>query len=51
MTDASTTARPRGLGGLGVYGERRVFVMLLLGFADDVLDVPWRVRLFFFRLS
>ena len=25
--------------------------MLLLGFADDVLDVPWRVRLFFFRLS
>ena len=22
--------------------------MLLLGFADDVLDVPWRVRIFFF---
>ena len=36
MTDASTPARPRGLGGLGVYGERRVFVMLLLGFASGL---------------
>lgn len=33
MTDASTPAKPRGLGGLAVYGERRVFVMLLLGFS------------------
>ena len=34
MTDANTPAKPvRGLGGLAVYGERRVFVMLLLGFS------------------
>ena len=33
MTDASTPAKPRGFGGLAVYGERRVFVMLLLGFS------------------
>lgn len=34
MTDTSTPAKPaRGLGGLAVYGERRVFVMLLLGFS------------------
>ena len=33
MTDASTSAKPRGFGGLAVYGERRVFVMLLLGFS------------------
>jgi PAT family beta-lactamase induction signal transducer AmpG len=32
MTD-TTPAKPRGLGGLAVYGERRVFVMLLLGFS------------------
>jgi PAT family beta-lactamase induction signal transducer AmpG len=37
MTDASTPAKPaRGLGGLAVYGERRVFVMLLLGFASGL---------------
>ena len=34
MTDSTTTEKPaRGLGGLAVYGERRVFVMLLLGFS------------------
>ncbi|MFJ6025312.1 AmpG family muropeptide MFS transporter [Brevundimonas sp. NPDC092305] len=34
MTNAETPAKPaRGLGGLAVYGERRVFVMLLLGFS------------------
>ncbi|GAA0641986.1 AmpG family muropeptide MFS transporter [Brevundimonas lenta] len=34
MTDASTPAKPvRGFGGLAVYGERRIFVMLLLGFS------------------
>lgn len=34
MTDSTTPAKPaRGLGGLAVYGERRVFVMLLLGFS------------------
>lgn len=34
MTDSSTpTKAVRGLGGLAVYGERRVFVMLLLGFS------------------
>ena len=34
MTDTTTPAKPaRGLGGLAVYGERRVFVMLLLGFS------------------
>jgi PAT family beta-lactamase induction signal transducer AmpG len=34
MTDSTTTDKPvRGLGGLAVYGERRVFVMLLLGFS------------------
>lgn len=33
MTDANTPAKPRGFGGLAVYGERRVFAMLLLGFA------------------
>lgn len=31
MTDAAKPAR--GLGGLAVYGERRIFVMLLLGFS------------------
>ncbi|MBU1324822.1 MAG: MFS transporter [Alphaproteobacteria bacterium] len=34
MTDAAKPAR--GLGGLAVYGERRVFVMLLLGFASGL---------------
>lgn len=34
MTDANSPAKSaRGLGGLAVYGERRVFVMLLLGFS------------------
>lgn len=34
MTDSTTSDKPaRGLGGLAVYGERRVFVMLLLGFS------------------
>ena len=33
MTDAAKPAR--GLGGLAVYGERRTFVMLLLGFASE----------------
>lgn len=34
MTDSSRTDRPvRGLASLAVYGERRVFIMLLLGFA------------------
>jgi MFS transporter, PAT family, beta-lactamase induction signal transducer AmpG len=33
MTDANTPAKSRGFGGLAVYGERRVFVMLLLGFS------------------
>ena len=37
MTDQATptaTGKPAGrFGGLAVYGERRVFVMLLLGFA------------------
>ncbi len=33
-TDTTTPAKPvRGLGGLAVYGERRVFIMLLLGFS------------------
>lgn len=32
MSQADTTAR-KGLAGLAVYGERRVFAMLLLGFA------------------
>jgi len=37
MTDSTTTEKPaRGLGGLAVYGERRVFVMLLLGFASGL---------------
>lgn len=34
MTDAAKPAR--ALGGLAVYGERRVFVMLLLGFASGL---------------
>ena len=34
MTDAAKPAR--SLGGLAVYGERRVFVMLLLGFASGL---------------
>ena len=34
MSDAETTAKPiKALGGLAVYGERRVGAMLLLGFA------------------
>ena len=34
MSKAKTSAgSPKGLGGLAVYGERRVFVMLLLGFS------------------
>lgn len=34
MTDANTPEKSAsGLGGLAVYGERRVFVMLLLGFS------------------
>ncbi|MCS6626220.1 MFS transporter [Roseibacterium beibuensis] len=37
MTDAATPDKPaRGLGGLAVYGERRTFVMLLLGFASGL---------------
>lgn len=37
MTDADTPAKPvRGFGGLAVYGERRTFVMLLLGFASGL---------------
>ena len=37
MTDSSTPVKPaRGLGGLAVYGERQVFVMLLLGFASGL---------------
>ena len=37
MTDSTTTDKPvRGLGGLAVYGERRTFVMLLLGFASGL---------------
>jgi len=37
MTDSSTTEQPaRGFGGLAVYGERRTFVMLLLGFASGL---------------
>ena len=37
MTDADTPAKPAsGLGGLAVYGERRTFVMLLLGFASGL---------------
>ena len=35
---------------LSLLAKIAVF-LLLLGFADDVLDVPWRVRLFFPRLS
>lgn len=34
MTDVAKPAR--GLGGLAVYGERRTFVMLLLGFASGL---------------
>ncbi len=34
MTEAAKPAR--GLGGLAVYGERRTFVMLLLGFASGL---------------
>ncbi|MCQ3971447.1 AmpG family muropeptide MFS transporter, partial [Klebsiella pneumoniae] len=34
MTDQTTPAEPAGrFGGLAVYGERRVFIMLLLGFS------------------
>ena len=35
MTDTKTPAAApaKGLAGLAVYGERRVFVMLLLGFS------------------
>lgn len=34
MSEADTAAKPvKGLGGLAVYGERRIFAMLLLGFA------------------
>ena len=37
MTDAATPDKPaRGLGGFAVYGERRTFVMLLLGFASGL---------------
>jgi len=37
MTDSSTTEQPaRGFGGLAVYGERRTFTMLLLGFASGL---------------
>ena len=37
MTDNATSAKPaRGLGGLAVYGERRTFTMLLLGFASGL---------------
>ncbi|GAA0870744.1 MFS transporter [Brevundimonas basaltis] len=37
MTDADTPETPaRGLAGFAVYGERRIFVMLLLGFASGL---------------